>query len=242
MKFIHIPTLIILVGCIFSISEKYLEIADTIRIYWTSICIFLVLIVCGLCMCYYGKNIFSQKKILNTVCLVGFIEIIYSILQLFGMFMSCCDLICVYYFIKTTEKEKKIWGYLTVLFAVFVLLSNSRTAIISSFLGTFFILSIELVQIKTFFRKKKYIYLSIVVIVIAFLFLYLYKRDSANGRIIICLFCLDMIKERPFVGWGVNGMSSHYMDFQADYLSSHPNSTFEMLADEIGRALCRERV
>src|SRR5574344_216544 len=254
MKFIHIPTLIILVGCIFSISEKYLEIADTIRIYWTSICIFLVLIVCGLCMCYYGKNIFSQKKILNTVCLVGFIEIIYSILQLFGivpdnyryaffsgslnnpaifgMFMSCCDLICVYYFIKTTEKEKKIWGYLTVLFAVFVLLSNSRTAIISSFLGTFFILSIELVQIKTFFRKKKYIYLSIVVIVIAFLFLYLYKRDSANGRIMIWMVCLDMIKERPFFGWGVNGMSSHYMDFQADYLSSHPNSPFEMLADE----------
>ena len=64
-------------------------------------------------------NIFPQEKILNTVCLVGVIEIIYSVFQLFGivpdnyqyayfsgslnnpavfgMFMSCCNLICVYY-------------------------------------------------------------------------------------------------------------------------------------------------
>lgn len=254
MNFFHIPTLIILGGCIFCISEKHFERADTIQIYWTSICLFLVLTVYFVCSCYNDKNIFPQKKILNTVCLIGVIEIIYSIFQLFGvvpdnfqyaffsgslnnpavfgMFMSCCDLVCVYYLIKTTEKERKIWGYLTVLFAVFILLSNSRTAIISSCVGAFLILSIELVQFKAFFGKKKNVCLSIVVIVIAFLFLYLYKRDSANGRILIWIVSLDMIKERPLFGWGANGMSSHYMDFQASFLNSHPNSPFVMLADQ----------
>lgn len=254
MKFFHIPTLFILGGCIFCISEKHVERADAIQIYWTGICLFLVLIICYVRSCYNDKNIFPQKKILTTVCLVGVIEIIYSIFQLFGtvpdnfpyaffsgslnnpaifgMFMSCCNLICVYYLIKTTEKERTIWGYLTFLFAVFILLSNSRTAIISSCMGTFLILSIELVQFKAFFGKKKIVCLSIVALVIAFLFFYLYKRDSANGRILIWMVCLDMIKERPLFGWGTNGLSAHYMDFQADYLSSHPNSPFAMLADE----------
>lgn len=253
MKFFHIPTLIILGGCIFCISEKHFERADAIQIYWTSASLLLVLIVCFVCSFYKNKSIFPQKKILNTVCLVGVIEIIYSIFQLFGivpdnyqyayfsgslnnpavfgMFMSCCDLICVYYLIKTTGQERKIWSYLSILFAVFIFLSNSRTAIISSCLGTFLILSIELVQFKIYVRKKNIVCFSIVLIVIAFIFLYIYKRDSANGRILIWMVCLDMIKERPLFGWGANGMESHYMDFQADYLSSHPNSPFLMLAD-----------
>lgn len=253
MIFFHIPTLIILSGCIFCISEKHFERADAIQKYWTITCLLLVLTVCFVCSYYKNKNIFPQKRILNTVCLVGVIEIIYSIFQLFGivpdnyqyayfsgslnnpavfgMFMSCCNLICVYYLIKTTGKERKIWGYLSVLFAAFIFLSNSRTAIMSSCMGIFLILSIELVQFKAFFGKKRIVCFSIIVIVIAFLFLYIYKRDSANGRILIWLVCLDMIKERPLLGWGANGLSSHYMDFQADYLSSHPNSPFIMLAD-----------
>lgn len=254
MIIFHIPTLIILAGCIFCISEKHFEWADAIQIYWTSTCLLLALTVYFVCSMKKNTIIFPLKKILNTVCLVGVIEIIYSIFQLFGtvpdnyqyayfsgslnnpavfgMFMSCCNLICVYYLIKTTGREKKIWGYLTVLFAVFILLSNSRAAIMSSCLGTFLILSIEMAQFKAFWGKKKIVCFSIVLIVIAFLFLYIYKRDSANGRILIWLVCLDMIKERPLFGWGANGLSLHYMDFQADYLSSHPNSPFVMLADE----------
>lgn len=253
MKYFHIPTLVILGGCIFCISEKHFERADAIQKYWTSTCLLLVLAVCFVCMRYNDKNLFPHKKVLNTVCLVGIIEILYSVFQLFtivpdnyqyayfsgslnnpavfGMFMSCCNLICVYYLIKTTGKERKIWGYLSVLFAVFIFLSNSRTAIMSSCMGIFLILSIELDQFKTFFRKKRIVCFSIVVIAIAFLFLYIYKRDSANGRILIWMVCLDMIKERPLLGWGANGLSSHYMDFQADYLNSHPNSPFVMLAD-----------
>jgi len=69
------------------------------------------------------------------------------------------------------------------------------------------------------------------VIVFAFLFLYIYKRDSANGRILIWMVCLDMIKERPLSGWGANGLTSHYMEFQAEYLRCHPNSPFLLLAD-----------
>lgn len=52
MKFFHIPTLIILGGCIFCISEKHFERADAIQIYWTSASLLLVLIVCFVCSFY----------------------------------------------------------------------------------------------------------------------------------------------------------------------------------------------
>ena len=115
MKYFHIPTLVILGGCIFCISEKHFERADAIQKYWTSTCLLLVLAVCFVCMRYNDKNLFPHKKVLNTVCLVGIIEILYSVFQLFtivpdnyqyayfsgslnnpavfGMFMSCCNLI-----------------------------------------------------------------------------------------------------------------------------------------------------
>lgn len=60
MKIFHIPTLIILGGCIFCISEKHFERADAIQIYWTSASLLLVLIVCSF---YKNTSIFPQKKI-----------------------------------------------------------------------------------------------------------------------------------------------------------------------------------
>lgn len=63
MKFFHIPTLIILGGCIFCISEKHFERADAIQIYWTSASLLLLLIVCVVCSCYKNTSIFPQKKI-----------------------------------------------------------------------------------------------------------------------------------------------------------------------------------
>lgn len=66
MKFFHIPTLIILGGCIFCISEKHFERADAIQIYWTSTSLLLVLIVCFVGSFYKNKSIFPQKKNLLT--------------------------------------------------------------------------------------------------------------------------------------------------------------------------------
>lgn len=63
MKSFHIPTLIILGGSIFCISEKHFERADAIQIYWTSTSLLLVLIVCFVGSFYKNKSIFPQKKI-----------------------------------------------------------------------------------------------------------------------------------------------------------------------------------
>ena len=63
MKYFHIPTLVILGGCIFCISEKHFERADAIQIYWTSTSLLLVLIVCFVGSFYKNKSIFPQKKI-----------------------------------------------------------------------------------------------------------------------------------------------------------------------------------
>lgn len=67
MKYFHIPTLVILGGCIFCISEKHFERADAIQKYWTSTCLLLVLAVCFVCMRYNDKNLFPHKKVLSNV-------------------------------------------------------------------------------------------------------------------------------------------------------------------------------
>ena len=59
------------------------------------------------------------------------------------------------------------------------------------------------------------------------------KADSAAGRILIWICCLKMMEGHWVFGYGPGGFKSHYMDFQADYLASHPDSQFAMLADTV---------
>lgn len=59
------------------------------------------------------------------------------------------------------------------------------------------------------------------------------KTDSAAGRILIWTCSLKMMKGHWLFGYGPGGFKSHYMDFQADYLASHPDSPYAMLADTV---------
>lgn len=52
------------------------------------------------------------------------------------------------------------------------------------------------------------------------------------GRLYIWRVCLNMIKEKP-MGFGWNGFAHHYMCYQADYLSLHPDISFQNLADNV---------
>ena len=43
---------------------------------------------------------------------------------------------------------------------------------------------------------------------------------------------MEMIKDKPWFGWGFDGYVAQYMNYQADYLTAHPDSPFVLLADE----------
>ena len=76
---------------------------------------------------------------------------------------------------------------------------------------------------------------TVLVILSLFLFVLLYglKKDSADGRLLIWHCSLEMMKERPLLGWGVGGFEAHYMDYQAAYFERHPDSHYAPLADTV---------
>lgn len=255
MKRLHLPTLGILVGCVFCISQKHLELAIVIQRCGTGVFVIsaVTIFLCNLCM--GRQKAIPQDRILRTACLVGFLEILYAVAQLFGivpdnyrysyfsgslnnpavfgMLLSFSLPISVYYAVKAKGKEKILWEAASWVFAAFVLLSNSRTALLASSFGAFTVLAMEHEEFATYFAKSKHIrIIMLACLAVALTAVYFYKQDSADGRLLIWAVCLEMIKEKPLTGWGCNGYVAQYMNFQADYLAQHPDSPFAILAGE----------
>src|SRR5690606_39651373 len=56
---------------------------------------------------------------------------------------------------------------------------------------------------------------------------------SATGRLLIWATTVNMIAEKPILGWRNVSFPSQYMLYQADYFKNHPNSRFKSLADNV---------
>nr|WP_320153949.1 O-antigen ligase family protein [uncultured Draconibacterium sp.] len=66
--------------------------------------------------------------------------------------------------------------------------------------------------------------------------LYHFKKDSADGRLLIWKVGLEMIKDKPVWGHGTDKFAASYMNYQADYFRSHPDSPEAMVADNVSYA------
>lgn len=63
--------------------------------------------------------------------------------------------------------------------------------------------------------------------------LYSYKKDSADGRILIWKISLEMVKDKPILGYGFDGFRKNYMNYQAAYLQEKQlPETINNLADD----------
>lgn len=62
--------------------------------------------------------------------------------------------------------------------------------------------------------------------------LYFSKKDSANGRLLIWDISLNMIKDKPFFGYGFDHFKANYMNYQASFLAKNPNADEAMLAGD----------
>lgn len=91
----------------------------------------------------------------------------------------------------------------------------------------------ELVQIKSLFRKKYFRTALMMGLVFLGGMLYVYKPESANGRFLIWSISLGMVADRPLCGWGIEGFISQYMNRQAEYFIQNPDSPFSILAGEV---------
>ena len=63
--------------------------------------------------------------------------------------------------------------------------------------------------------------------------LHSYKKDSADGRILIWKISLEMVKDKPILGYGFDGFRKNYMNYQAAYLQEKQlPETINNLADD----------
>ena len=110
---------------------------------------------------------------------------------------------------------------------LFLLYTKSRAGIITLTIIYIFLLS------HLFKNRTQAIRVSIVLFLILSFGLYFVNKDSSDGRFLISLCSIEMIKDKPCFGFGLNGFTSHYMDYQAHYFAAHPQSRFAMLAGNI---------
>lgn len=114
-----------------------------------------------------------------------------------------------------------------------IVLSGSRCGILAASVAIVVILALETKAV-TCLRKHKPILLAIVLFFIVGVFLlYKLRPTSADGRLLVWSVCWEMIKDKPIIGFGINGFHANYMDYQADYMVAHPSSPYRMLADNI---------
>ena len=232
-----------------------MEMALVIQRYWTGLCALLFLLWFSLPLSLGDRKSFPINAVLRTICLIGALEVLYALIQLggllpdnyryahfsgslnnpavFGMLLSFCLPISFYFYSQAQGKGKMMWQILSMIFLVFVVLSDSRTAFLAACSGVFlvFVLMNPLFP-RRILRKSITAVVRVVFILFILIALYLYKQDSADGRILIWNVCIEMIKEKPLLGWGIGGYDAHYMNFQAEYLTSHPDSPLSLLADD----------
>ena len=87
-------------------------------------------------------------------------------------------------------------------------------------------------------RRRRWIGLSLMLVCLSLGLLYLFKQDSADGRSYIALCTWQQIADSPWWGHGRYGFSAEYMGYQAEYLSTHPDSHFAWLADNTRHPFC----
>ncbi len=116
----------------------------------------------------------------------------------------------------------------TFLIACAIIASESRAGILS--MGCIFLLYFPMKWPKI---GKALTFGLVMLFTASSVFLYHYKKDSADGRLLIWQCTWNMIKERPLYGYGYGGFQANYMDEQAQFFRTHPNSRYAQLADDV---------
>ena len=127
---------------------------------------------------------------------------------------------------------------LTSLFCIItIVLSGSRAGMLAICSCIMVVLAFQ-DKVKDLFQKNRWLWMPFLALVsLMLLLLYFFKQDSADGRLFIWKRCLELIKEKPLFGYGIDGFHRLYMEHQADYFSAHPDSPYTMIADNVRNPL-----
>jgi O-antigen ligase len=253
--------LLIAVGGVFISSSSFMNVENDVKLYITSIATSVIVLLLSFTKkpLYYLKQSVTNKLFLYGLTFICFALSLQGFLQYVGVlssnhynfsitgsfenpagFSAVLSLLFIApaYLAFDFNHEHRcavrlICAISSLLAFVMILLCGSRSGILAV-LATLSIMICHKTEFVQTLKKHKWLNLLFSLIIIALLFvLYHLKADSANGRLLIWRVCMDMITERPLFGFGHGGFLANYMQYQAEYLSAHPDSPFIMLADNM---------
>ena len=206
-------------------------------------------IVEGFALWFKRQGSPREKALLAIVAFLCSIQAVYAIAQALGLFPSrfsyqvvgsfdnpaglvaclCVGVPCCIYLFRASERKWMKWGasVMAILISVAIVLSGSRAGILAG-------ICVPVAWWLFAVVKKRWLRIVFVGLGMALLCLmYIAKKDSADGRLLMWRCGWEMIKDKPLCGHGVGGVEAHYMDYQAEWLDRHPDSSFSSLADNV---------
>jgi len=137
------------------------------------------------------------------------------------------------YCFRYSEKRFRLFAFITTSLVISVIiLSKARTAIFS---GVIILIFFSVYRLKERNIKIYPIHYTVIFVVSLLLLtgLFFIKKDSANGRLLIWKCSTQLISRSPVLGYGGNGFNANYMNEQASYFTKHPDSKYQMIADNV---------
>lgn len=155
-----------------------------------------------------------------------------------GIYLAITYPIGLFFLLKIQRIVYKIiYGSILTLSTICILLTDSRSAILSITICTIYIYIKNSNSIMNHIRKNStkkssiYILLFISLCIVSLYNLINHRKESVDGRILIYKITTKMISDKPIFGFGYNTFYSVYPDYQASYFNKHPNSKYKLLAD-----------
>lgn len=251
---------LLFVGSVFMVSARHYDLYVTYRRYWTIICG--LLFIWSFCFGVVKNKDYIElpvDKILGVIVMTGALESLYALAQffkiipsfnrfyaytgsfdnpaIFAMLLSVCVPIAVYYAFNalTTKKKKEaiVWWTVAALMLIFIGFSESRTALMATIISSFIVCLSMSDSLRDKLFKRRTLFILIPIVLVLLFLIYKFKADSANGRLLMWRVSMDMIKDKPLFGFGFNGFTAHYLEYQANYFINNPDSPFLLLADNV---------
>lgn len=122
-----------------------------------------------------------------------------------------------------------LWHFLSISVCVFAIPALYFTHCRSAWLA--FLFSIGYAVYRRFSLPFRWEIYALLFSIFFGCLLYLYKPNSVQGRILLWKVTAQMIKEKPIFGFGPDGFTAEYMNFQSNYLKKHGCVSDKQLAD-----------
>jgi len=111
-----------------------------------------------------------------------------------------------------------------------------RTGIIATIPAACFVIYKESDKLRKTLCDIKFTSIFATLIVVLAVIGYYIKKDSADGRFLIWKVTSLMIADRPLFGWGPDGFTAHYMEYQSRFFTDNPDPAMTLLADNVSHS------